>query len=108
MELCCAMAELDTNKWWVRATVQSGCGEFGCGVLQYNFDGGWWCHNIFDIKRRFVCISKHCVHGGIRRMLWGNGWPVGPRAGSLEVLRMAWQMGFGLACVFEPCYSVYV
>ena len=65
MELCCAMAKLDTIRWWVRATVQSGCGEFGCGVLQYNFDGGWWCHNIFDIKRRFdPSISKHCVHGG--------------------------------------------
>ena len=75
MELCCAMAKLDTIRWWVRATVQSGCGEFGCGVLQYNFDGGWWCHNIFDIKRRFdPSISKYCVHGGIRRMWWGNGW----------------------------------
>ncbi len=63
MELCCAMAKLDTIRWWVRATVQSGCGEFGCGVLQYNFDGGWWCHNIFDIKRRFdpsSVASKFC------------------------------------------------
>ena len=102
---CVGALVLDSNRWWLRVMVHLAVVSL---VAEYNSDRGWWCHNIFDIKRRFVCISKHCVHGGIRRMLWGNGWPVGPRAGSLEVLRMAWQMGFGLACVFEPCHSVCV